>query len=91
MQMRGHLAQSLEQIHNYLEVLDAKYNFMTKPNQPLESLFFKLVFMKAQIQKKVCLLTECDTTCMFLVDHCKTQSVPQLWHKYAVKAAYLKV
>ncbi len=72
MHKRGHLAQSLAQIHHYLEELDAKYDFIKQPNQPLESLFFKLVYMKAQLQKKVCILTECDTTCMFLVDHCKT-------------------
>lgn len=50
-----------------------------------------MVFMKAQLQKKVCLLTDCDATCVFLIDHCKAQPNPEPWHKNAVKAAFLKV
>ena len=60
-------------------------------NQRIEALFFKLLLILAHLQKKVCLLTDCDATCSFLINHCKSQGDVRFWHKYAVKAAYLKV
>jgi hypothetical protein len=41
------------------------------------------------------LLTECESTCCFMVDHVthlsKTEATPQPWWKFAVKACYIRI
>jgi hypothetical protein len=91
---RGHFKQALEKLELYLDELDEKYDLIEggdKLDCHIEYLFYKLVYIKCKFQRKVRLLSDCEETCNFLIDQVKdSKRQPQLWWKFALKAAYIK-
>jgi hypothetical protein len=69
---RGFLKQALQRLDTYLDELDEKFEFITSgvkeyPSE-IEYLFYKLIFFKCKLQRKMRLLTDCEDTCNLLID-----------------------
>lgn len=93
---RGFFKQALLRLDTYLEELDEKFDFIgsgDKVDPPsMEYLFYKLVYMKCKLQRKLRLLTDAEDTCNLLIEQVsESKREPQKWWKFALKASYLKV
>lgn len=82
---RGHFKKALDSIVELLEKLDEKYGLIQgvivtprgeQPVSPeerdsIEFYYFKLLYTKAKIQRKMRLLKSADETCQYLIDTVK--------------------
>ena len=70
MYQRGHYLDCLTKLTTLLDDLDNKHDIVkasTEADEFVEFVFYKLNFMKALLERKIRLWTDCETTCSFLV------------------------
>lgn len=84
--------EALAKITKGLDDLDNKHDIV-KADKPVdlfvEFIFYKLNFIKALMERKIRLWTDCDTTIQFLVSQVNDES--KAWNKFAIRATYLRV
>lgn len=68
---RGHFKEAKKRLDPYLDELDERYDFICSGEKcapAVEYLFYKMVYFKCKLLRKLRLLPEAEETCNFIMD-----------------------
>lgn len=91
------MQQALTSVNSLLDELDLKHEFVAQKegsDANLQYYFYKLIYFKVKVLRKLRMINDADTTAQFLVDTVTelmdSEHLPQEWWKFGFKAAYVR-